>query len=176
MSKQRKQVYIGLGANLGEKLSHLQWAVRQLIDHEGIEDLDYSPVYESEAHVLDKGEAQPAYLNAVVGFQTEILPMHLLRMANMLEKRRGRNRRKEARWASRTLDIDILVYGEEVVESSVLRIPHRRIAERRFVLVPWHDIAPGHFLPAPFNKTVQELLEQCPDKSELTKTSHNLLD
>ncbi|MFK7849232.1 MAG: 2-amino-4-hydroxy-6-hydroxymethyldihydropteridine diphosphokinase [Rhodothermales bacterium] len=176
MNKQSKQVFLGLGANLGEKLGHLQWAVQQLIELAGIDAMVCSPVYESEAHVLDGEEVQPTYLNAVIGFHTEMLPMHLLRMANLLEKRRGRDRQGEARWASRTLDIDILAYGEQVVESSVLTVPHRRIADRKFVLLPWHDIAPSFLLPAPFSKTVKELLATCGDESELTKTSYNLLD
>ncbi len=176
MNSQCKQVYLGLGANLGEKLEHLQWAVQQLLEMTGIEGVKCSPVYESEAHVLDEEDVEPAYLNAVIGFQTEILPMHILRMANLLEKRRGRDRQGEARWASRTLDIDILAYGEQVVESSVLKIPHRRIAERKFVLMPWHDIAPDFLLPAPFDKTVKALLNACDDQSNLTKTSYTLLD
>ena len=130
-------VYLGLGSNIGDRLAHLKWACKKLSEHEAIQLLKYSSVYESEAHVLEEGETQAAYLNAVVSIQTSLDPEKLLRWINNLERTRGRDRDNEARWASRTLDIDILAYGDQIVKSKQLQIPHRRLDQRKFVLMPW---------------------------------------
>lgn len=170
------QVYLALGSNVGDRCSHMQWAVRQFAGHRAIFALVPSPIYESDAHVLKDAETQPAYLNAVMGLKTMLSPDSLLQLANGLEKLRGRNRAGEERWASRTLDIDILVLGDIARQSNNLQIPHPRLHERNFVLAPWADIAPGFVVPAPFKATVKALLANCADAGSLIKTSYNLLD
>ena len=161
-----RQVFFGLGSNIGDSVSHLHWALVQLAASDEVRDLVASPFYESEAHTLDNVE-QPAYINAVAGAKTTLLPKDLLRWVNQLERERGRDRENEARWASRTLDIDILALGDLSVRTSDLQIPHRRIDQRKFVLLPWNDIAPDFVVPAPFNRAVKELLADCPDETEI---------
>ena len=105
-----------------------------------------------------------------------MIPTQLLAVLHASERMAGRDRRKEGRWGSRTLDLDILAFGAYCVKTRELTIPHRRLAERRFVLMPWQDIAPDFKVSAPFNKTVAELLVSCDDEAELAKTSLELLD
>ena len=169
-------VFIGLGSNLGERFEHLQWATLQLAGHAHIQFLAASSVYTSEAHVLADGDTQPAYLNAVLHVKTDLTPQQLLGVANQLEAERGRDRKREAQWASRTLDIDILAYGDMTLQSSRLQIPHRRLGVRKFVLVPWADLAPTFIVPAPFGATVSDLLERCPDTTQLASTGLVLND
>lgn len=169
------QIYLGLGSNLGNRLENLQWAVQRCA---GLGDdalIKRSAVYESAAHVLEDNETQPAYLNAVIGLQTTMPPLKLLAFINELEAERGRDRANEARWASRTLDIDILAYGDIAFKASSLQIPHRRLADRKFVLIPWADIAPDFEVPAPFSETVAELLATCKDEAAIHKTGYTLL-
>ncbi len=135
-----------------------------------------SPVYESEAHVLGDGDEAPAYLNAVLSLETTCTPEALLKLINELEAERGRNREGEKRWASRTLDLDILAYGDLSISARHLQIPHRRLNQRKFVLLPWADLAPDFMVPAPFGATVENLKERCADTSELSKTTFQLLD
>lgn len=169
-------VFVGMGSNLGDRLEHLQWAVNSLASDADIYLLRTSPVYESEAHVLEGNEKTPAYLNAVLSLETTRSPETLLKLINRLEASRGRNREGEKRWASRTLDLDILAFGDVSMSSRHLQIPHRRLHQRKFVLVPWSDIAPGFLVPAPFNATVENLKERCTDTGNLVKTTFNLLD
>ena len=170
------QVYLALGSNVGDRANHLRWAVGQLAIYQTNLALVPSSIYESDAHLLDDAESQSAYLNAVIGLKTMLSPENLLHLANGLEKQRGRDRAVEARWASRPLDIDILAYGDVPTQSTTLHIPHPRLNDRKFVLAPWAEIAPGFMVPAPFNATVAVLLANCKDTGGLIKTSHNLLD
>ncbi len=168
-------MFIGLGSNLGNRIEHLRWVCRQLRAHAAIELVAVSPVYTSAAHTLD-GSAQPAYLNAVVKLSTALDAEKLLLVLHAYEREAGRDRGKEGRWGSRTLDLDILAYGNAQIQTSGLTIPHRRLADRRFVLQPWHDVASGFLVPVPFDQTVAELLAGCDDRTELAKTSWQLLD
>ncbi len=172
----RIRVFMGLGSNLGDRLGHLRWAVDRLAADEHIFSVRASPVYESEAHVLEDEEDAPAYLNAVLSLETTFAPEALLKLIHLLEAERGRNREGEKRWASRALDLDILAYGEQSVSSRYLQIPHRRLDQRMFVLAPWADLAPGFRVPAPFDETVENLKESCTDTGALVKTTLNLLD
>ena len=168
-------VYLGLGSNIGDRIAHMQWACKKLLEHKQIDQLVCSSVYESEAHVLDEGDSQAAYLNAVVSVQTNLSPEKLLRWINDLERERGRDRENEARWASRILDIDILAYGGHQIQSRQLQIPHRRLDQRKFVLLPWNEIAPEFKVPKPFDTTVQELLTQCQDDTSIHVVNHHNL-
>ncbi len=170
----QKNVFLGLGSNVGDRAGHLQWAVEQLLQVEGICDIVSSSIYESEAHVLAGSAPQSPYLNAVLQCATTRLPDKLLHLLNTFEKERGRDRADEARWAPRTLDLDILAFGELTMQSWSLQIPHRRLGERNFVLVPWAEIAPKFIVPTPFAKSVEMLLDECPDHSQVQLTSRRL--
>lgn len=165
--------YVGLGSNLGDRIVHLRKAVQGLAAREKIRVSAVSPVYETEAHTLDPDETQPPYLNAVVELQTILLPDELLSVCQQIEAAEGRVS-SARRWAPRPLDLDLLTYEDVIRQSEHLTLPHPRLAERRFVLRPWTDLAPNLYVPSPFEATVAELLERCPDSSVLVLTEYDL--
>jgi 2-amino-4-hydroxy-6-hydroxymethyldihydropteridine diphosphokinase len=128
-------VYLGLGSNLGDRLAHLQAAVDGLALAPGVKVVAVSPVYET-APV--GGPPQDDYLNAVVALDTELVPRALLDVAQRLEAAEHRVRRE--RWGPRTLDVDVLIVGDEVVDEPDLVVPHPRLRERAFVVVPLSDL------------------------------------
>ena len=131
------RAYLGLGSNLGDRLAHLQRAVDALAATTGIRVVAVSDVYET-APV--GGPAQDDFLNAVVAIDTDLAPRDLLAVAMDVEQREERVR--TVRWGPRTLDVDILLYGDEQVDEPDLEIPHPRMHERAFVLAPLRDVAP----------------------------------
>ena len=133
---------LAIGANLGDRLGTLRAAVVALGRVPGITVLAVSPVYETDPV---GGPDQPAYLNAVLNVRTTLGPRELLRAANGVEAASGRVR--EVRFGPRTLDIDIIGYGDQTSDDPVLTLPHPRARERAFVLVPWLDVDPGAVLP-----------------------------
>jgi 2-amino-4-hydroxy-6-hydroxymethyldihydropteridine diphosphokinase len=133
-----RRAYLGIGSNLGERLGYLQLAVDQLARADGITVVGVSPVYET-APV--GGPEQPDYLNAVVAVDTTLTAHELLRIAHGIEAEAERVR--AVRWGPRTLDVDVLLVGDERVDDPDLVIPHPRMAERAFVVVPLADLDPA---------------------------------
>jgi 2-amino-4-hydroxy-6-hydroxymethyldihydropteridine diphosphokinase len=131
------RAYLGLGSNLGDRLGHLQRAVDALEATAGVTVVAVSSVYET-APV--GGPEQDDFLNAVVAVDTDRSPSDLLTVAMEVEQLEARVR--TVRWGPRTLDVDILLYGDERVSTPDLEIPHPRMHERAFVLAPLHDVAP----------------------------------
>jgi 2-amino-4-hydroxy-6-hydroxymethyldihydropteridine diphosphokinase len=129
--------YLGLGSNLGDRRAHLQAAVDGLAATPGITVVAVSPVYET-APV--GGPAQDDYLNAVVALDTDLTPRELLTVARRLEA--AEHRVRGERWGPRTLDVDVLLVGDEVVDDADLVVPHPRLEERAFVLAPLSDLDP----------------------------------
>jgi 2-amino-4-hydroxy-6-hydroxymethyldihydropteridine diphosphokinase len=138
----RAPVVLALGSNLGDRLANLQGGVDALCAEPGLEDVAVSPVYET-APV--GGPAQPDFLNAVLTARTSLPARAVLdrgRAAeNALRRVRGR------RWGPRTLDVDVIVYDEEISGDPELTLPHPRAHERAFVLAPWHDLDPVAAIP-----------------------------
>jgi len=128
-------VYLGLGANLGDRLATFTDAIRALADA-GIEPLRMSPVYESG--YVGPGGPQPPYLDAVLEARTDLVPLALLDRTQELERRCGRS--AESHLRPRTLDVDLLLYGDWTVRHPRLVIPHPRLHERRFALQPLADL------------------------------------
>jgi 2-amino-4-hydroxy-6-hydroxymethyldihydropteridine diphosphokinase len=133
-----RRAYLGIGANLGDRLAHLQLAVDTLAAADGVRIDAVSPVYET-APV--GGPEQPDYLNAVVAVDTSLSPRALLELAHDVEAAAGRVR--TVRWGPRTLDVDVLLVGDERVDEPDLVVPHPRMQERAFVLVPLADLDPA---------------------------------
>ena len=152
-----------MGSNLGDRKSHLDRALEQL-PQAGVEVKRLSSVYETEPVGL---RAQPWFLNLVVEGETELFPLQLLRRLQSIEIAMGR-RRSAASGGPRTIDIDILFYGNFVIESDELIVPHPRLPERRFVLEPLMEIAPGLRHPVR-HLTVRELRAATPDRSAVKR-------
>lgn len=152
------RAFLGLGSNLGDRLDHLQAGVSSLAGEQGVEVVAVSSVYRTEPV---GGPEQPEFLNAVAVISTTLSPRELLALAQRIEGERGR-RRKE-RWGPRTLDIDILLYGDITMHEADLEIPHPRLAERRFYLEPLLEVDPGAALPD--GTPLVDLLERLADNS-----------
>ncbi len=128
---------LGLGSNLGDRLSHLRAGIQALQDNAGIRNLVFSHVYETAPWGVTE---QPAFLNLCIAIETTLLPRDLLQLCLETELKAGRLRSQ--RWGPRTLDIDILTYGTLAIREEGLEIPHPALLERAFVLRPLQDIAP----------------------------------
>lgn len=149
-----------LGSNEGDRLAHLQQAVAQIPMNCGLI-VRVSNVYSTEAWGL---EDQPDFLNMAVEVDTDLSPIGLLKATQQIEEQLGRQR--EVKWGQRTLDIDILLYGAEIIDEEQLKIPHPYLPERRFALVPLNEIASEVVHPQ-LQKTVNQLLEDCSDELEV---------
>lgn len=134
--------YIGLGANLGPARVTVQQAITWLDALDKTELVMASPLYRTRAW---GGVAQPDFINAVACVRTALSPIALLHALWSLEQRAGRVR--ALRWGPRSLDLDILLYGQRICTDKVLTIPHPYILQRAFVLVPLMDIAPDLCIP-----------------------------
>ncbi len=133
--------YVALGSNLGDRREHLRYGVRALPGVVGV-----SHLYETDPV---GGPEQGAYLNLVAKLDTELYPWELLDLCLAIEAGAGRER--TVRWGARTLDLDVLLWGDARIESERLTVPHPRMWERRFVLEPLHDLAP-QLLPDDWNE------------------------
>ena len=131
-------VYLALGSNLGNREANLRSAVRAFTRLAKV--LAASSLYETNAVVPDGGKPQPSYLNAVVAIETGLEVLPLRRFLAGIEHEIGR-RESTARWAARPIDIDVLLYDDAVTDSREITVPHPRMAERPFVLVPLAEIA-----------------------------------
>jgi len=135
------KAYIGLGSNLGDPVEYLRKGLAELKIQDGIKVTGVASVYKTEPIGY---EAQDWFANTVVEVETELKPLELLRVLQDIEYRLGRVR--TIRWGPRTLDLDILLYGEEEIHLPELEVPHPRITERAFVVVPLEELAPGMIL------------------------------
>ncbi len=133
--------YVGLGSNLanelGSPVEHLQQALAVMREHEQIQDVRVSSFYASAPM---GPQDQPDFVNAVVGFETTLPPFELLTFCQQLEEQAKRARIR--RWGERSLDVDILLYGEAQIAEPQLTIPHAGLPERNFVLIPLQELAP----------------------------------
>lgn len=153
------RAYIALGSNLtselGDRLSHIRHAISTLAL------LEHTTVVTS-SRILDTLPVGPQdqghYLNAVVAIDTSLSPTDLLQRLLQIERARGRDRTREQRWGPRTLDLDLLLYGEQIINLPGLVVPHPRMHERLFVLEPLSQIAGDLVIPST-GKTVAELRE-----------------
>ena len=156
-------VYLALGSNLGDREDYLGAGIRGLAAR-GVVPVRCASVYSTEPReVLD----QPWFLNTVIEANTDLNPEELLRVCLDVEKENQRIRK--TRKGPRTLDIYIIFYGSDIVRKPELTIPHPSFSARRFVLVPLAEIAPK-FIDPLSGKTIQQLLESCPDQSGVLRT------
>ena len=153
--------YIGLGSNLGDRSVNLAGAIER-IDRVGIIDA-VSSIYETKPWGVE--EYQPRYLNQVVAVKSTLDPLSVVTELLGIEHSIGRIRSEKN--ASRTLDLDLLLHGDTIVKASGVSVPHPRMHERAFVLIPLAEIAPDLVHPV-FNKTIIELA-QSTDRSGVSR-------
>lgn len=146
--------FIAFGANLGDRLATLRAAAAAIDNAEGVSVSAASALYET-APVGGPGD-QPSFYNAVARVETTLPPESLLALLQSIEAEHLRAR--DVRWGPRTLDLDLLFYGDAVLETAHLEAPHPRLHQRRFVLKPLADVGADHVHPK-LNKTVRELLD-----------------
>lgn len=150
------EAYIGLGSNLDDPILNVISA-RQAIGHlADVEEIDFSPLYGSRPV---GPQDQPDYVNAVMRIKTRLSAEDLLEQLQGIENAHGRVR--TLRWGARTLDLDILLYDQQLIKQPNLIVPHPEMANRAFVLYPLRDVADGD-LPIPGNGRLADLLAACP--------------
>jgi 2-amino-4-hydroxy-6-hydroxymethyldihydropteridine diphosphokinase len=153
-----KTVYLSLGSNIGDREAHLRAAIERLAAPR-LRVLRVSPIYETEP--VDYAD-QRWFLNLIVEAETTLFPLQLLTRTGKIERELGRVRPVASiSKGPRTIDIDILLYGNVVVHCTTLEIPHPRMAQRRFVLAPLADLAPDLRHPVT-HLTVRQMLDQAP--------------
>jgi 2-amino-4-hydroxy-6-hydroxymethyldihydropteridine diphosphokinase len=150
------QVFVGLGSNLENPRHQVETALAELAALENTSLLAQSRLYRSRA----VGPEQPDYINAVALLETQLAPLELLDQLQQLEQAHGRVRLEH--WGPRTLDLDILLVGNEQIDSERLSVPHPYLTQRNFVLYPLADIAPELVLPS--GVALRDLLSHCPTK------------
>lgn len=161
-------VYISIGSNLGNRKLNLQKAVF-LMDKKLGAITALSPIYNTPAWGFEAED----FLNACIKLETDKTPEACLAVLMQIEKGMGRERTKASGYVSRTIDLDIVYYGSQVIHHETLTVPHPRMEDRRFVLKPLADIAPQFYHPI-LKKDSRNLLQQCRDKSKPDKITSRL--
>jgi len=157
----QKNIFLGLGSNVGDQLVNLESAIEKLNELPGTTVLACSSVYESAPVGY---LAQNDFLNMVARVSTKFSPEQFFKNTLKIEHDLGRTRK--IRWGPRTVDIDILYWGNSVICSDSLKIPHPEAANRRFVLLPLYEIAPDFLMP-PNGYRVSEVLENIADENKI---------
>ena len=161
-------VFLSLGSNVGDRESNLAQATIALSINYQILDIVSSSYYESEP-LYNKD--QPFFLNSILQFSTTLKPFDIFDITQKVEKMLGRSEEKEKN-QPRIIDIDILFHGDAVLETEKLIIPHPMLSLRKFVLIPFVELAPKFNIPHT-NLKINDLLENCPDNSIVKKYQMN---
>ncbi|ASS97770.1 MULTISPECIES: 2-amino-4-hydroxy-6-hydroxymethyldihydropteridine diphosphokinase [Geobacillus] len=150
--------YLALGSNLGDRVFYLRSAIEALHHHQEILITSSSSIYETDpVGYVNQGK----FLNMVIEVATTLSPFALLDVTQQIERRLGRKR--EIRWGPRTLDLDILLYNHENIETEQLTIPHPRMAERAFVLIPLFEVN-SHVAIPNLSEPLIDIIGRLPDK------------
>ncbi|PLT33046.1 2-amino-4-hydroxy-6-hydroxymethyldihydropteridine diphosphokinase [Bacillus sp. V5-8f] len=150
--------FLSIGSNIGERVTFFKKAIQLLDRDKGIKIIDMSSLYETDPVGYTE---QDMFLNAVLKIETEYSPEQLLNKCLEIEQELGRKR--EIHWGPRTLDLDILLYNNENIEAENLSVPHPRMLERAFVIIPLLEIDPDIMLPK-MEKPLTHVLKQIKDR------------
>lgn len=157
-----ERVFVGLGSNMGDKAGYIYRALNMLGDSPGVEIQALAPFYRTEPVGYTE---QDWFLNTVAEIRTSLGPRELL--AEMLEIEDRLGRKRTIRWGPRVVDLDLLLYGRQVISEPGLEVPHPRMCERAFVMVPLADLAPHLVLPG--GKRAAELAEVLKGEQEIER-------
>lgn len=160
--------YLGLGANLGDRLQQLRQAIDLLNHTKGISVSRLSSVYETTPVGYIE---QPIFYNMVIEIQTTLAAHDVLQVCLQIEKKLKRAR--EIRWGPRTIDIDILLYGDRIINQNELVIPHPRMTERAFVLIPLKELVGDRMIPGT-NRSVEQCIQELHGEQGIRKIKENL--
>lgn len=160
----QKTVYLSLGSNLGDRRLQIEIAIQKLSELGTIK--TRSSLYETEPVDVPPAKPQPWFLNCCVALETELMPRQLLKAVLEIEQQMGRKRGPQK--SSRSIDIDILLFGNSMVETKGLTIPHPRMHERRFVLEPLTEIAPDVLHPG-LRQTGRQLRDALPPGAQVRR-------
>ncbi len=158
------KIYLSLGSNIGDREANIAGAITILSNYNENKNLRSASFYNTEP--LFNTE-QPEFLNTVIELNTTFTAFEFLDETKSVEKLLGRSEKREKN-APRTIDIDILTFGDSFIETEELTIPHPGIPYRKFVLVPFYELAPEYMISG-WNVSVDELLQRCVDKSIVSK-------
>ena len=159
-----QNAYVSLGSNLGDRAGYLLLAVRGMHDA-GLDVIRLSSIYETEPVEY---EQQPAFLNLVAELRGSTLPSPEQTLARLLRIEYALGRTRDVRMGPRTIDLDLLIFKDQQVETEFLTVPHPRLAFRRFVLVPLNELVPNLVHPT-LGQPVSKLLSEIKDRSEVVR-------
>ena len=152
------RVHIGIGSNLGDRRANTGEAIEKVSKLPGTRIVRASSLYESEP----LGNAKTWFVNSVIELETDLAPEALLKKLKAIEEAMGRKRVKGKRWGSRIIDLDILLFDQDVIDKRTLKIPHPEMHKRRFVLLPLAELAPQVIHPQ-LGQTVSTMLATVKD-------------
>ncbi len=158
-------LYLGFGSNLGDSGHLITRAIKEVASNSHIEFIEQSSLWRTEA-LYDK--EQPDFVNAVVKYRSDLLPYEILKYVLSIESRFFRVRDPKRPMGPRTLDIDILFYGNLIMKEEKLTIPHTHFEERKFILLPMSEIDVNYQVPGT-SLSIEDYIQRCPDKSKLEK-------
>jgi 2-amino-4-hydroxy-6-hydroxymethyldihydropteridine diphosphokinase len=157
------RIHIGIGSNLGDRRANAREAAQRVGELEGTRLLRASSLYESEPH----GNAKTWFVNSVIEVDSDLTPEALLKHCKAIEESMGRRRVKGKRWGSRIIDLDLLLWNQEVIRKKTLKIPHPEMHKRRFVLLPLAELAP-HVVHPQIGESISTLLATVADDKRVT--------
>jgi 2-amino-4-hydroxy-6-hydroxymethyldihydropteridine diphosphokinase len=157
------RAYIGIGSNLGDRRANALEAIRRIGELPTTRVVRASSLYESEP----LGDAKTWFVNSVIEIETELAPDAMLKRTKAIEEAMGRKRVKGKRWGSRIIDLDILLWNQDVIAKRNLKVPHPEMHKRRFVLLPLAELAPQVVHPH-LGTSVSALLATAPDQKRVT--------
>ncbi len=158
IEKNKGRAFLGFGANIGSLLENFRRAKHQLAKHPQVEHISSSPLYQTPP--VGGPAGQPDYLNGAIEIRTGLSALDLLQLCLQIEDDFGRVR--DQHWGARTLDIDLLLFDNLIIDVPLLTLPHPRLHQRHFVLLPLNDLAAELNHPV-FNETVNHLLKTLPE-------------